>query len=198
MRASCSGRNGLARSSRGRSGGGGCSRLSNGAGTSTKPLPWPSPPDIDPLDQSLRLRRTGPEVIKINGEPHDLWRAVDHEGEVLESFVTRTRDKLAALTFPKKAMRRNGAPKVLVTDGLRSYGAAMRELGNQKRREVGRHLNNRAENSHLPIRRRERAMLRFKRISSLQRFSSTRASIQNHFNAQRHRGPKIDFQTPAR
>ena len=125
-------------------------------------------------------------VVKINGEPYDLWRAVDHEGEVLESFVTKTRDKLAALIFLKKAMRRYGQPKALVTDGLRSYGAAMPELGNQKRREVGRHLNNRAENSHLPFRRRERTMLRFRRMSSLQRFSSTHASVQNHFNAERH------------
>ena len=126
----------------------------------------------------------------------NLWRAVDHEGEVLESFVTKTADMLAALSFLKKAMRRYGAPRVLVTDGLRSYGAAMREIGNLESREVGRHLNNRAENSHLPFRRRARAMLRFRRMSSLQRFSSTHASIQNHFNAEPHRGPKIDFQAP--
>jgi putative transposase len=151
-----------------------------------KPLPWPSASDIDSLDRYLRLGRTGSEVVKIGGEAHYLCRAVDHEGEVLESFVTKTREKVAALIFLEKAMRRYGPLKALVTDGLRSYGATMREIGNVERREVGRHLNNRAANSHLPFRRRERAMLRFRRMSSLQRFCSTHASIQNHFNVQRH------------
>lgn len=86
--------------------------------------------------------------MKINGELHYLWRAVDYEGEVLESYVTKKRDKAAAL---------HGQPEAIVTDGLRSYPAAMRDLGNLERREMGRHLNNRAENSHLPFRRRERA-----------------------------------------
>ena len=67
--------------------------------------------------------------VKINGERHYLWRAVDHEGEVLESFVTKTRDKKAALKFLKKAMRKHGRPQVIVTDKLRSYGAALREIG---------------------------------------------------------------------
>ena len=98
--------------------------------------------------------------VKINGEIHQLWRAVDHEGEVLESYVTKRRDKSAALQFLKKAMKRYGAPKTVVTDRLRSYGVAMKEIGNIRRHEVGRHLNNRAENSHLPFRRRERAMSR--------------------------------------
>ena len=66
--------------------------------------------------------------VKINGETHYLWRAVDHEGEILESYVTRTRDKAAALTFMKKALKRHGAPERITTDGLRSYGAAMKEL----------------------------------------------------------------------
>jgi len=105
--------------------------------------------------------------VKINGVQHYLWRAVDHEGEVLESYVTKTRDKQAALTFLKKAMRRYGAPKVVITDRLRSYGAAMKEIGNQDCQEVDRHLNNRVENSHLPFRRRERAMSRFRRMSKL-------------------------------
>ena len=82
---------------------------------------------------------------------------MDHEGEVLESYVTRTRDKQAALTFLKKAMKRYGRPQEVVTDRLRSYGAAMREIGNGHRQAAGRHLNNRAENSHLPFRRRDRA-----------------------------------------
>jgi len=99
--------------------------------------------------------------VKINGKTHYLWRAVDHEGEILESFVTKKRDKSAALKFLKKALKRHGQANKIVTDGLRSYPAAMRQVGNLDRREMGQWLNNRAENSHLPFRRRERAMLRF-------------------------------------
>jgi putative transposase len=121
--------------------------------------------------------------VKIKGEQHYLWRAVDHEGEVLESFVTKTRDKKAALKFLKKAMRKHGCPDVLVTDLLRSYGAALKEIGLEHRQETGRWLNNRAENSHLPFRRRERAMLRFRRMRSLQKFASVHASVYNHFRA---------------
>ena len=106
--------------------------------------------------------------VRINGEMRYLWRAVDHEGEVLESFVTKERDKAAALKLVKKAMKRHGRPKTIVTDGLRSYGAALTELGGTARQEVGRRLNNRAENSHQPFRRRERAMLRFRRMKTLQ------------------------------
>ena len=85
---------------------------------------------------------------------HCLWRAVDHEGEVLESYATKTRDTAAALEFIKKAMKRHGRPKAIVTDGLRSYGAALKEVGAVKLQETGRWKNNRAENSHLPFRRR--------------------------------------------
>src|SRR3546814_10957062 len=77
---------------------------------------------------------------------HYLWRAVDHEGEVLESFVTKTRDKAAALKFMKRALKRFGRPEIIVTDGLRSYSAAMGELGNLDRQEMGRWMNNRVEN----------------------------------------------------
>ena len=76
--------------------------------------------------------------MKINGERHYLWRAVDHEGEVLESFVTKTRDKKAALKFLKKTMRKHGRPEVIVTDRLRSYGAGLREIGVGNRQEAGR------------------------------------------------------------
>ena len=76
--------------------------------------------------------------VKISGEMRYLWRAVDHEGEVLESFVTTTRDKSAALKFIKKAMKRRGRPRAIVTDGLRFYGAAMKEIGNADRQESGR------------------------------------------------------------
>ena len=124
--------------------------------------------------------------VKINGEMHYLWRAVDHEGEVLESFVTKERDKAAALKFIKKAMKRHGCPKTIVTDGLRSYGAALKELGGTERQEMSRWLNNRAENSHQPFRRRERAMLRFRRMKTLQAFASVHGTVHNHFNQERH------------
>jgi putative transposase len=123
--------------------------------------------------------------VKINGERYYLWRAVDQEGELLESFVTKTRDKKAALKFLRKSMKRYGRPHVLVTDKLRSYGAAMKEIGNADRQETGRWMNNRAENSHLPFRRRERAMLRFRRMRSLQKFAAVHASVSNHFNQER-------------
>ena len=76
--------------------------------------------------------------MKINGERHYQWRAVDHEGEVLESYVTKTRDKRAALKFLKKAMRRYGRHEKIVTDKLRSYGAALKEIGTANRQETGR------------------------------------------------------------
>ena len=91
--------------------------------------------------------------VNINGEGCYLWRAVDHEGEALESFVTMTRDKKAALEFLKKAMRKHDRPEVVVTDRLRSYGDAPKDIGAGDRQETGRWLNNRAENSHLPLRR---------------------------------------------
>ena len=124
--------------------------------------------------------------VKINGEMKYLWRAVDHEGEVLESYVSTTRDKAAALKFIKKALKRHGRPTAIVTDRLRSYTAAMRELGNADRQECGHKLNNRAENSHLPFRRRERAMARFRRMKTLQKFSSVHAQVHNHFSQERH------------
>ena len=133
--------------------------------------------------------------VKIRGETHYLWRAVDHEGEVLESYVTKTRDKAAALKFLRKAMKRYGNPQILVTDRLASYGAAMKEIGNIDRQEVGRHKNNRAENSHLPFRRRERAMLRFRRMRSLQKFASMHSSVHNHFNHQRNIESRARFKS---
>ncbi len=102
--------------------------------------------------------------VKINGETHYLWRAVDHEGEVLYAFVSKRRDRKAALVFLKKIMKRHGQPRAIVTDRLRSYRAAMRLIGNEAAQEVGRWPNNRAENSHLPFRRREYAMLKFRQM----------------------------------
>ena len=123
--------------------------------------------------------------VKINGETHYIWRAVDHEGEVLESYVTKRRDRKAALKFIRKSMKRYGNPEVIATDKLRSYGEAMKVIGNADRQETGPWLNNRAENSHLPFRRREWAIQRFRRMRSLQKFVAVRASVHNHFNQER-------------
>jgi len=105
--------------------------------------------------------------VKINGEMFYLWRAVDHEGEVLEVFVTKRQDRKVALAFLKRAMRRYGRPEAIVTDRLRSYRSAMKVLGNSDRQECGRWLNNRAENSHQPFRRREGAKANFRDIKTL-------------------------------
>ena len=131
--------------------------------------------------------------VKINGETHYLWRAVDHEGEVLESYVTKRRDRKVALKFLKKTMKRFGPAHVIVTDLLRSYGAAMKVIGNADKQETGRWLNNRAENSHLPFRRRERAMLRFRRTRSLQNFVAVHSAVNNHFNQERHLYSRSNF-----
>jgi putative transposase len=124
--------------------------------------------------------------VKINGKLCYLWRAVDHEGEVLEAVVTAKRDKAAALKFLKRIMKTHGRPRKIVTDGLCSYSAAMKEIGNADRQETGGRLNNRAENSHQPFRRRERAMQRFRSMKTLQKFSSVHAQVHNHFNQERH------------
>jgi len=143
----------------------------------------------------IRLRRGCPEwrwhldevFVKINGVTHYLWRAVDHEGEVLEAVATKRRDRRAALNFLKKLMKRYGRPQAVVTDKLRSYGAAMQAIGNARRQVcAGRWTNNWAENSHQPLRRRERAMLRFRQMRTLQKFAAVHGTIHNHFNQQRH------------
>ncbi len=131
--------------------------------------------------------------VRINGATYYLWRAVDHEGEVLEAFVTKKRDRKAALRFLRRAMKRYGRPEVIVTDHLRSYRAAMREIGNEARQETGRWLNNRAENSHQPFRRRERAMAKFRSPATLQKFAAVHASVHNHFNQERHLYSRKNF-----
>ena len=131
--------------------------------------------------------------VKINGEMHYLWRAVDHEGEVPEGFATKHRDRKAALAFLKRTMKRYGRPEVIVTDRLRSYRAAMREIGNEARQVTGRWLNNRAENSHQPFRRRERAMAKFRTPATLQKFAAVHASVHNHFNQERHLHTRKNF-----
>ena len=117
--------------------------------------------------------------VRINGKRHYLRRAVDHEAEILESFVTRKRNKAAALKFLRKALKRHGPAEVVVADGLRSDPAAMHELDNLDRHEIGQWKNNWVENSHLPFRRRDRAMLRFRRMKTLQKFVFVHASVHN-------------------
>ena len=124
--------------------------------------------------------------VKVNGETHYLWRAVDHEGEVLDAIATRTRCRRSALKLLRKLMRRFPKPDVVVTDKLRSYGAAFKELGLFGHENDGRWINNRAENSHQPFRRRERAMMGFRLMSTLQKFTAIHGTIHNHFNLERH------------
>ncbi|MAZ03416.1 MAG: IS6 family transposase [Sneathiella sp.] len=131
--------------------------------------------------------------VKINGETHYLWRAVDHEGEVLEAFVSKRRDRKAAMIFLKKIMKRYGRPHEIVTDRLKSYRAALKAIGNAGVQEVGRWKNNRCENSHLSFRRREQSMLKFRHLRSLQKFVSLHASVHNHFNHQRHLISREEF-----
>jgi transposase-like protein len=143
----------------------------------------------------LRKRRPRPHSIwhmdevylKIGGRMVYLWRAVDAEGEVLDVLVQSKRNKHAAMKLMRKLLRKYGfVPDQLVTDDLRSYGAAAHELGIASRHERGRWKNNRAENSHQPTRRRERKMQRFKTPGSAQKFLSTHAAVYNVFNVQRH------------
>src|SRR6201998_1815847 len=144
-----------------------------------------------------RLRRCRPRpsdrwhldemVIRIAGVRMDLWRAVDHEGEVLDMLVQRRRDTRAALRLMRKLLKKQGfPPKLLVTDKLRSYASAFRQLGLSCPHEQGVRRNNRARNSHQPVRRRERKVQRFKSPRSAQRFLSMHAAVYNTFNLQRH------------
>ena len=127
-------------------------------------------------------------VVRINGKRMYMWRAVDKEGEVLDVLVQKRRNKKAALKLMKKLLKNQGfVPDEFVTDGLPSYKTAMKVLGCQKRHKPGRlRDNNRVENSHLPVRRRERKMQRFKSQGQAQRFVSTHSAIYNIFNTERH------------
>ncbi len=126
-------------------------------------------------------------VVSIQGQRMYLWRAVDSEGEVLDLLVQSKRDKAAALRLIRKLLKKQGyAPAVLATDKLGSYGVARRELGSAARHEQGLRKNNRAENSHQPVRRRERRQQRFKSAGSAQRFLPAHEAVYNTLNLQRH------------
>jgi putative transposase len=145
--------------------------------------------------RKLRRRRPKPGdtwhldevILKINGELHYLWRAVDQHGVVLDILVQGRRNATAAKRFFKRLLARlKYKPKRLVTDGLRSYGVAQREVLPEVKHRTSRYLNNRAENSHRPTRRRERQMQRFKSSAQAQRFLSSHAMIYGHFRPRRH------------
>jgi putative transposase len=131
--------------------------------------------------------------VEINGELHYLWRAGNQEGEVLETYVTKRRNRQAALKFLRKIMKRHGPSQTIITDKLRSYKAAMKQLGNQNKQDTTKHHNNQAENSHQPFRRRERAMNKFRAEKSLQKFVSIHAQFHNHFNHERHLNRREHF-----
>src|ERR1700740_2796228 len=151
---------------------------------------------FDPaIARRLRQRRPRPSdrwhldemVVRIAGQRTYLWRAVDDEGEVLDMLVQRRRDGRAALRLMRKLLKKQGfVPKLLVTDKLRSYASAFRHLRLSCPHEQRLRSNNRAENSHQPVRRRERKMQRFKSARSAQRFLSMHAVVHNTFNLQRH------------
>jgi transposase-like protein len=127
-------------------------------------------------------------VVTIGGQRMYLWRAVDREGDVLDMLVQKRRNSAAALKLLRKLMKHQGiCPDTIVTDGLGSYAAAAHVLGCRDRHPPGRlRENNRAENSHLPLRRREPKMQRFKSQGSAHQFLSTHAAVCNTFNVQRH------------
>ncbi len=149
---------------------------------------------------AAKLRRRGPKpgdirhvdevFIRINGVVHDLWRAVDQHGAVLDLLVQDRRNGAAAKRFFKRLLRGlRFKPRRLVTDGPRSYGVARRDLLPGVRHRTGRHLNNRAENSHRPTRRCQRQMQRFKSPEQARRFLSAHGFIHGHFRPRRHLMP---------
>jgi putative transposase len=144
----------------------------------------------------LRRRRPRPSdkwhmdevFLTIKGEHHYLWRAVDQDGHVLDILVQRRRDKKAAKKFFRKLLKGlTYVPRVIITDKLKSYGAAKREIPPGVEHRQHRYLTNRAENSHQPTRQRERRMQRFKSSGQAQRFLAASGPIAQHFRPGRHR-----------
>jgi putative transposase len=136
-------------------------------------------------------------VVRIAGRRMYLWRAVDDEGEILDMLLQRRRDTRAALRLMRKLLKKQGfGPKLLVTDKLRSYSSAFRRLRLTCPHEQGLRKNNRAENSHQVVRRRERRMQRFKSARSAQRFLSVHAAVHNTFNVQRHLLSRASIKIP--
>lgn len=157
-------------------------------------------------DFAGKIRRRAPQfgdkwyldevAITINGRKHWLWRAVDQDGFVLDALVQSCRDKLAAERLLRKLIRKQArTPRVLITDKLRSYGAARRGLGLKMEHRQHKGLNNRAENSHQPTRRRERIMKRFNSARHMQRFVSIHDPIANLFYFPRHYLTSADYRT---
>ena len=125
--------------------------------------------------------------VKINGKQQYLWRAVDQDGEVIDVYLQSRRDGVAAKLFFKRLLRRHGGePREIVTDKLRSYGVAQRELIPDTIHNTAQYANNRAELSHQPTRVRERGMRRFKSAAQAQRFLTVHAAVYNLFNLGRH------------
>jgi putative transposase len=138
-------------------------------------------------------RHKGEVFLTISGERHYLWRAVDQHGHTLDILMTKKRDKRAAKRFLRKLLRSHPKPRVVVTDKLRSYGAALKELLPWTEHRQSRYLNNRAENSHQRTRRRERVLQRFKSPTHAQRFLSVFEPLNRHFRPPRHRLKALDY-----
>ncbi len=133
--------------------------------------------------------------VKINGDLHYLWRAIDHEGTVLDCYVSKRRDRKAAKKVLKKLISKHGLPREIVTDKLGSYKATMKELDIQELQNTERYKNNQIENSHLHFRRREKVMNKFRSMGALQKFTAIQSTFLNHFNHQRHLETRDTFKS---
>ena len=172
-------------------------RSDNGVSSSLKPMPISSVAVVpSPLINGSHVDEV---AIKINGKQHYLWRAVDKNGQVLDIFMQSRRNEKAANKFFRKLLKPQGfAPRVVITDKLRSYGAAMKKIlkGVDHRQHKG--LNNRAENSHRPTRVRERRMGHFKSPGQAQRFLAAFEPIRGHFHPHQHKLTATEYRETMR